>query len=86
VVCRAPVNYPAMSGREASLPGSGQLSGGDRCQHCHCQINLSFIIDYQRPDDARDPSAEGEEEDYEHGAAALIYYSQGRANYAYQDP
>ena len=50
------------------------------------QTGLSSIVDYQCPDDSRYPSAESEEEDDEHRAAALVNYSQGRTKYAYQDP
>ena len=49
------------------------------------QTGLSSVVDYQRPDDSRHPSAEGEEEDDEYRAATLVNYSKGRAKYAYQD-
>ena len=42
------------------------------------QTGLSSIVDYQRPDDSRHPSAESEEENDEYGAAALVDNRQWR--------
>ncbi len=50
---------------------TGLTSGSDNAE-------LFFIVNDQCPDHAWHPSAEGEKEDYEHGSASLVNYSQGR--------
>jgi hypothetical protein len=47
---------------------------------------LPFIVDYQRTDHARDPTAEGKEENDQDRSAPLINYRQGREEDAQQNP
>jgi hypothetical protein len=47
---------------------------------------LPFIVDYQRADHARDPTAEGKEENDQDRSAPFVDYRQGREEDAQQNP
>jgi len=47
---------------------------------------LPFIVDYQRADHARDPAAEGKEENDQDRSAPFVDYRQGREEDAKKNP